>query len=164
MHIRYTSRDYLDKIELIRKYMPDCAVSTDLMIGFPTETEDDFLDTIRVFEQAKFSSAFTFVYSRRKGTVADRMDGQVSDDVKKDRIMRLVAFANDKTREISEEYVGKTIQILCEDYDPKKGMYLGRDEYGRMGYFRSDKNLTGEFVDINITSANGISLYGEMVE
>ena len=163
MNRKYTSKDYLDKIALIKKYMPDCAISTDLMIGFPTETEEDFLDTIRVYEKAGFSSAFTFVYSRRRGTVADKMDDQVPEDVKKDRIMRLVAFANEKTRIVSDAYVGKTITVLCEDYDQKRGMYLGRDEYGRMGYFRSDKNLTGEFVDIKIESANGISLYGSIV-
>ena len=163
MNRKYSSADYLEKIALIRKYMPDCTISTDLMIGFPTETEEDFLATIDVFEKAGFSSAFTFVYSRRKGTVADKMDEQIPDDVKKDRIMRLVAFANEKTREISDAYVGKTIEILCEDFDAKRGMYLGRDEYGRMGYFASENNVTGEFVNIKVTSANGISLYGEKV-
>ena len=164
MNRKYTSDEYLEKIDIIRKYMPDCAISTDLMIGFPTETEEDFLDTIKVFEKAAFSSAFTFVYSRRKGTVADKMEEQIPDDVKKDRIMRLVAFANEKTRELSDKYVGKTIKILCEDFDDKKAMYLGRDEYGRMGYFASDKNVIGEFVNISVSEANGISLYGQIVE
>ena len=162
MNRRYTSEDYLKKVDLIRKYMPDCAISTDLMIGFPTETEEDFLDTVKIFEKAKFSSAFTFVYSRRRGTVADKMEGQIPDDVKKDRIMRLVAFANEKTRELSDTYVGKTIEILCEDYDDKKGLYLGRDAYGRMGYFKSEENLIGEFVSAKVISASGISLMCEI--
>ena len=163
MNRRYTSADYLEKIALIKKYMPDCAVSTDIMIGFPTETEEDFQDTLRVYEKAGFSSAFTFVYSRRKGTVADKMDGQIPDDVKKDRIVRLVDLANEKTKQYSMNYVGRKITVLCEDYDEKRGLYLGRDEYGRMGYFKSDKNLIGEFVDLLISSANGISLMGEIV-
>ena len=164
MNRRYTSADYLEKVALIKKYMPDCAISTDLMIGFPSETEEDFLQTVEMVKKAGFSSAFTFVYSRRKGTPADKMDEQIPDDIKKDRIMRLVAAVNEQTREISNGYIGKTITILCEDFDEKKNSYLGRDEYGRMGYFSSNENVIGRFVDIKVTKANGISLYGETVE
>ncbi len=162
MNRRYTSKDYLEKVALIRKYMPDCAITTDIMIGFPTETEEDFLDTENLVKTVGFSSCFTFVYSRRKGTPADKMDGQVSEDVKKDRIMRLVELTNEQTRKYSQEYLGKTVTVLCEDFDKKKQMYMGRDEYGRMGYFTSPTNLVGEFCDIKITSANGISLYGDL--
>lgn len=162
MNRRYTSKDYLEKVALIRKYMPDCAITTDIMIGFPTETEEDFLDTENLVKTVGFSSCFTFVYSRRKGTPADKMDGQVPEDVKKDRIMRLVELTNEQTRKYSQEYLGKTITVLCEDFDKKKQMYMGRDEYGRMGYFTSKTNLVGEFCDIKITSANGISLYGDL--
>lgn len=162
MNRRYTSKDYLEKVALIRKYMPDCAITTDIMIGFPTETEEDFLDTENLVKTVGFSSCFTFVYSRRKGTPADKMDGQVPEDVKKDRIMRLVELTNEQTRKYSQEYLGKTITVLCEDFDKKKQMYMGRDEYGRMGYFTSQTNLVGEFCDIKITSANGISLYGDL--
>ncbi len=164
MNRKYTSKDFLEKVELIRKYMPDCAISTDIMVGFPTETEEDFLQTLEVSKKAGFSSAFTFVYSRRKGTVADKMDEQVDDEVKKDRIMRLVDFQNEMTRLISKEYIGKTVEILCEDFDEKRALYMGRDEYGRMGYFASEKSQIGDFVNIKITSVNGISLYGEVVE
>ncbi len=164
MNRRYTSSDYLEKVEMIRKYMPDCAISTDLMVGFPSETEEDFLKTLEMFKKVRFSSAFTFVYSRRKGTVADEMDDQVPEDIKKDRIMRLVALSNEITREISSEYQDKIITLLCEDFDKKKGLYLGRDEYGRMGYFKSEENLIGEFVNIKVTSTNGISLMGELQE
>lgn len=164
MNRRYTQEDYLKKVEMIRKYMPDCAISTDLMVGFPSETEEDFLQTLEMCKKVGFSSAFTFVYSRRKGTVADEMDDQVPEDVKKDRIMRLVALCNELTRQGSAKYQDTIITLLCEDFDEKKGLYLGRDEYGRMGYFKSDKNLIGEFVDIKVTSTNGISLMGELVD
>ncbi len=163
MNRRYTAEDYLEKVKLIRKYMPDCAITTDIMVGFPTETEEDFSDTLKLVKEADFSSAFTFVYSRRKGTVADKMEGQVPEDVKKDRIMRLVELCNEQTRNYSAKYVGKTVTVLCEDFDKKKGMYMGRDEYGRMGYFKSDRNVVGEFCDIKINDANGISLYGDLV-
>ena len=78
--------------------------------------------------------------------------------------MRLVELVNAQTRRKSEKYVGKTVEILCEDYDEKKDLYLGRDEFGRMGYFHSNENLVGQFVQLNITKANGISLFGEMVK
>ncbi len=162
MNRKYSSSDYLKKVELIRKYMPDCAISTDIMVGFPMETEEDFLQTLSLCEKVKFSSAFTFVYSRRKGTVADKMDGHIDDDTKKDRIMRLVDFQNEITRSISKEYIGKTVEILCEDYDDKRKLYMGRDEYGRMGYFESEKSQIGNFVYVKITQVNGISLYGEV--
>ena len=164
MNRRYTSQDYINKVELIRKYMPDCAITTDIMVGFPTETEEDFCDTLNLVKKVGFSSAFTFVYSRRKGTVADKMGDQVPEDVKKDRIMRLVDLCNEQTREYSSNYLGKTITVLCEDFDKKKQMYMGRDEYGRMGYFECENNAIGEFCKIKVTSANGISLFGELVD
>ena len=92
------------------------------------------------------------------------MDGQIPEDIQKDRIVRLVELVNSLTRAKSEKYVGKTIEILCEDYDEKKGLYLGRDEFGRMGYFQSDTNVVGEFIQLKVTKANGISLYGEKIE
>lgn len=163
MNRKYTAEDYLEKVKLIRKYMPDCAITTDIMVGFPTETEEDFADTLKLVKEAEFSSAFTFVYSRRKGTVADKMEGQIPEEIKKDRIMRLVDLCNEQTRSYSAKYVGKTITVLCEDFDKKKGLYMGRDEYGRMGYFKSDRNVVGEFCDLSVTDANGISLYGDLV-
>ena len=164
MNRKYTAAEYLKKVELLRKYVPDCQLTTDIMVGFPTETEEDFRATLSLVREAGFSTAFTFVYSRRSGTVAAAMDGQISEEVQKDRIMRLVELVNEQTREKSAAYRGKTIEILCEDYDPKKGLYLGRDEYGRMGYFKSEKNLVGEFVHLRIGETSGVSLMGELVQ
>lgn len=163
MNRKYTSADYLKKIEILRKYVPDCAVTTDLIVGFPGETEEDFKATLELVNRVDYSSAFTFVYSRRNGTVAAGMPDQIPEEVSKDRIIRLVELVNALTREHSKKYVGKTVEVLCEGYDDKKKMYLGRDEYGRMGYFESDKEVIGEFVDIRITNANGVSLIGEKV-
>lgn len=163
MNRRYTREKYLQEIALLKKYMPDCEVTTDIIVGFPTETEEEFEETVSLVKEVGFSSAFTFVYSPRIGTKAAAMDGQIPEEVQKQRIMRLVAIVNDQTREKSAQYVGRTVEILCEDYDEKKGYYLGRDGYGRMGYFRSDTNRIGDFVRLLITEANGISLYGEEV-
>lgn len=163
MNRKYTAADYLRKIDILRKYVPDCAVTTDLIVGFPGETEEDFRDTLSLVKQVKFSSAFTFVYSKRDGTAAANMKNPVSPEVSKARIMELVALVNSQTRELSERYAGRTCEILCEDYDKKRGLYLGRDEYGRMGYFKSDRDMTGEFVKIRINKTSGISLMGEMI-
>ena len=91
------------------------------------------------------------------------MENQIAEDVQKDRIMRLVELVNSLTRAKSETYIGRVVEILCEGYDEKKGMYLGRDEFGRMGYFFSENNEVGNFVNLKITKANGISLYGEIL-
>ena len=163
MNRKYTFDEYLDKVKMLRKRIPDCQITTDIMVGFPTETEEDFQKTLDLVDAADFSTAFTFVYSRRSGTVAAEMEGQIPEDVQKDRIMRLVSLVNSKTREKSKEYLGKVVEILCEDYDGKKGVYLGRDEYGRMGYFPSSENAVGKFVNVKITEASGVSLTGEIV-
>lgn len=164
MNRKYTSSDYLKKIEILKKYIPDCAVTTDLIVGFPGETDEDFKATLRLVKEVGFASAFTFVYSRREGTVAATMPDQVPEEVSKARIMELVELVNSLTREHSAKYVGKTCEILCEGYDDKRGLYLGRDEFGRMGYFHSDKNAVGEFVNLAVKEANGVSLMGELVK
>lgn len=161
MNRRYTREKYLEDLAILRREIPDCEVTTDLIVAFPTETEEEFEDTLSLVGEADFSSAFTFIYSPRTGTKAAQMEGRIPEEVAKDRIGRLIALVNSKTREKSAKYVGRTVEILCEDFDGKKGMYLGRDEYGRMGYFKSDRNPIGEFINLTIAEANGISLYGE---
>ena len=164
MNRKYTAKEYLEKVDLLRKYVPDCQLTTDIMVGFPMETEEDFQATLDLVKQARFATAFTFVYSRRSGTVAANMEGQIPEEVQKDRIMRLVELVNAQTRELSAGYRGKTVKILCEDYDKKRGLYLGRDEYGRMGYFHSDRDRIGEFVRLKISQTSGVSLEGELTQ
>ncbi len=163
MNRKYTSADYIKKIEILKKYVPDCAVTTDLIVGFPNESEEDFNDTLNLVKKVGFASAFTFVYSKREGTVAAKMDGQIPEEVSKARIMKLIELVNSQTREQTSHYIGKTVEILCEDYDAKREKYLGRDEYGRMAYFSSADNKIGEFVSVKISAANGMSLAGELI-
>lgn len=163
MNRKYTSSDYLKKVEILLKHAPDCAITTDLIVGFPGETERDFEATLELVKRVGFSSAFTFVYSRRSGTVAAKMENQISEEVCKRRIIELVELVNGLTRKRSEMYLGKTAEILCEGYDDKRKLYLGRDEYGRMGYFKGESNNLGEFVNIKINKTNGVSLMGERI-
>lgn len=164
MNRRYTREKYLAEIKMLKERLPEAEVTTDIIVGFPGETEEDYLQTEELVREVDFASAFTFVYSKRQGTKAATMENQIPEDIQKDRIMRLVELVNSLTRKKSEKYVGKTVEILCEDYDEKKGLYLGRDEFGRMGYFKSNRNAIGEFVALKITRANGISLFGELQE
>ena len=164
MNRRYTREKYLSEIEMLRSYFPEAEVTTDIIVGFPGETEEDYLMTEELVKRVDFASAFTFVYSKREGTKAATMENQIPEEVQKDRIMRLVELVNSLTRKKSEKYLGKTVEILCEDYDEKKGLYMGRDEFGRMGYFESKDNEVGQFVRLKITKANGISLFGEKMQ
>ena len=164
MNRRYTREDYLEKIKLLRHYVPDIAITTDIMVGFPTETEEDFLDTVALVKDVGFSGAFTFIYSKRNGTPAAKMDGQIDEETSKRRIMELIDVQNSINREQSKSYLNKVVEILCEGYDEKKNCYLGRDTYGRMAYFESDKDVVGEFVNVKIVKTGGISLLGEIVD
>ena len=164
MNRRYSVEKYLSQIESIRKIIPDCAITTDIIVGFPTETEEDFIDTVKLVETVKFDGAFTFVYSKREGTKAAIMAGQIDPEIQKDRIMRLIDVQNELNRKESLTYVGKTVEILVEDFDEKKNSYMGRDERGKMAYFSCDENVIGKFVNVKITSAGGMSLMGEIIE
>lgn len=164
MNRRYSVEKYLSQIDSIRKIIPDCAITTDIIVGFPTETEEDFIDTVKLVETVKFDGAFMFVYSKREGTKAAIMDGQIDPEIQKDRIMRLIDVQNELNRKESLTYVGKTVEILVEDFDEKKNSYMGRDERGKMAYFSCDENVIGKFVNVKITSAGGMSLMGEIIE
>ena len=163
MNRKYDRESYFEKVEMLRRYIPDIAITTDIMVGFPTETEQDFLDTVDVVEKVGFAGAFTFVYSRRDGTPAAKMEGQIEESVSKERIMRLIALQNDINRKQSLQYIGKTVEVLCEGYDDKKYMYLGRDTYGRMVYFNGESGDVGNFINVKVEKTGGISLVGQKV-
>lgn len=163
MNRHYTRADYLNTIKLLRKYVPDVAVTTDIMVGFPTETEEDFSNTLSLVKEVGYSGAFTFIYSPREGTPAAKMEGQIEEKVSRDRILRLIEAHNNIARMQTEAYIGKSVEILCEDYDAKKDKYIGRDTYGRMAYFDGNADLVGKFVNVKVNSVNGISLLGDLV-
>lgn len=163
MNRKYTQEDFLKKVEMLKSNVPNIAITTDIMVGFPNESDEDFNDTISVVKNVEFDGAFTFVYSRRKNTKADLMDGHIPDDIKKQRIMTLVELQNQINNKKSLEYTDKIVEVLCEDYDDKKQIYQGRDDRGRMIYFKSETNLIGRFVDVKIKKTGGITLLGELV-
>ena len=160
MNRKYSRERYLELIGYIRKYMPEAGITTDIMVGFPGETDADFADTMDLVEKVRFQNAFTFVYSPRNGTPAAAME-QIPADIKKSRITRLVALQNSISDEISLDYLGKTYEILIEDEEG--GICAGRTDSGRLVRFPGDKEDIGKFVNVKITKNKASSLYGEKV-
>lgn len=163
MNRRYTREHYLGLIDMIRRYLPDCGITTDIMVGFPYETEEDFLDTMDIVEKVRFSTAFTFIYSVRKGTKAAEMP-QIPYEIKQNRIKRLIARQNEITEEISKDYVGNIYEILVEGMQEKKNGYVvGRTESGRLVSAKGDESMIGEFKNVKITAIKNAQLLGEIL-
>lgn len=163
MNRRYTREHYLGLIDMIRRYLPDCGITTDIMVGFPYETEEDFLDTMDIVEKVRFSTAFTFIYSVRKGTKAAEMP-QIPYEIKQNRIKRLIARQNEITEEISKDYVGNVYEILVEGIQEKKNGYVvGRTESGRLVSAKGDESMIGEFKNVKITAVKNAQLLGEIL-
>lgn len=163
MNRRYTREHYLGLIDMIRRYLPDCGITTDIMVGFPYETEEDFLDTMDIVEKVRFSTAFTFIYSVRKGTKAAEMP-QIPYEIKQNRIKRLIARQNEITEEISKDYVGNVYEILVEGMQEKKNGYVvGRTESGRLVSTKGDESMIGEFKNVKITAVKNAQLLGEIL-
>ena len=163
MNRRYTREHYLRLIDMIRRYLPDCGITTDIMVGFPYETEEDFSDTMDIVEKVRFSTAFTFIYSVRKGTKAAEMP-QIPYEIKQNRIKRLIARQNEITEEISKDYVGNVYEILVEGMQEKKNGYVvGRTESGRLVSAKGDESMIGEFKNVKITAVKNAQLLGEIL-
>lgn len=164
MNRKYTVEQYLDIVDYIKEKMPDVGITSDIMIGFPGETEEDFIQTCELVKKVRFSNAFTFVYSPRKGTPAATME-QIPADIKKSRITRLVKLQNDITKQLSDEYLGNTYEILVEDVNPKyPGTVCGRTDSGRLVTVNGDPTLIGSFCKVKITKSRSASLFGEIVK
>lgn len=164
MNRRYTRDDYLALIDKIRAKLPDVGITTDIMVGFPGETEQDFLDTLDLVKQARYSSAFCFIYSRRKGTPAYSMDNQIPYEVKRDRITRLLACQNEVTKEISAQMLNKRYEVLVEGPNTHyQDTMCGRTESGRLVNFKCDKSYVGRFVTVQIEKAKSATLWGKIV-
>jgi tRNA-2-methylthio-N6-dimethylallyladenosine synthase len=162
MRRTYDRERYLDRVALIREHVPDCALTTDIIVGFPGETEDDFGRTLDVVEQVAFDGAFTFVFSPRRGTeAAEITEGLVPHEVKVERMDRLVEAVQRKARERGQRFVGRTLDVLVEGVsrtDP--GKVRGRTRHNKAVNF-SGLALPGEIVPVTITAATSQTLAGE---
>jgi tRNA-2-methylthio-N6-dimethylallyladenosine synthase len=157
----YTRERYLDRVAQIREHVPDVALTTDIIVGFPGETEDDFKETLEVVEQVRYDSAFTFIFSPRRGTVAADLPGQLPHPVKRARMERLVELVQRNATERAQRFVGRTMEVLVEGpsrTDPSK--LRGRTRHNKTVNF-SGVGHAGELVDVEIGSATSTTLAGE---
>ncbi|MGH2857935.1 MAG: tRNA (N6-isopentenyl adenosine(37)-C2)-methylthiotransferase MiaB [Solirubrobacteraceae bacterium] len=162
MRRTYGRERYLDRVALIREHVPDCALTTDIIVGFPGETDADFEQTLQVAEQVGFDGAFTFIYSPRRETEAATMDGQVAHDVKVARMERLVEVVQRRARERAQRFVGRTLEVLVEGpsrTDPSR--LRGRSRHNKVVNF-DGLGESGDLVDVTIVAATSQTLSGEM--
>jgi len=157
----YTASEYLSALGALRQRLPEGAVSTDLIVGFPGETEEDFEGTVRLVEQARFDSAFIFKYSPRPFAAASRWADDVPEEVKDRRLQRLLKLQETISRQKDERFVGKTVELLVEGVEDGQGM--GRSRCSRKGYFPGAEVSPGETVLIRVEAIRGHSLMGVRV-
>ena len=164
MNRKYNSQHYKTLLDKIKKEVPEITISTDIIVGFPGETEEDFEDTLKMVEYAQYDSAFTFLYSIRKDTPAEKFQDQIPEDVKHRRFDRLVNLVNQIGAERNKACEGKVFQVLVDG--PSKtdpAVLTGRTEGFKLVNFRGDSNLIGTMVNVKITAGKTFSLDGELV-
>lgn len=165
MNRKYTKEQYLELAEKLKTKIPGVALTADIIVGFPHETEEDFLDTLDVVSKVKFDAAFMFMYSPREGTAAATMDGQIDAEVKKERLKRLIDLQNATSKETSAPYEGKIERVLVDGPSKKNEKVLsGRTSTNKVVIFDGDKELEGTFINVKINECKTWSLYGEIVK
>ncbi len=164
MNRHYTKADYLNLVKKLRESVSDIGLSTDIIVGFPGETEEDFLETLDVIKQARFDSVFTFIYSKRTGTPAAEMPNQVPEDVIKDRFNRLLEVVNSISNEKVLEKENSVETVLVEEENSKiDGYVTGRLSNNTLVHFKGDTDLIGQLVDVKLKKAKGFYYLGEIV-
>ncbi len=160
MNRRHTADEYRRAIDKLREARPDIALSTDIIVGFPGETDADFEATMQLVREIGFASAFSFKYSSRPGTPAAEMDGQVPEDVKLERLHRLQALLAEQQRAFNESMVGRTLRVLFEASGRNPGQLTGRSPYLQPVHVEAPAEAVGQIVDVEITEAGANSLKG----
>lgn len=164
MNRKYTREDYLELVRKIKTAIPNVTLTTDIIVGFPNETDEQFEETMSLVEEVGFESAFTFIYSPREGTPAAVQNDNVPMDVKKERLYRLNELINKQSGASMKEYEGKTVKVLVEGESKKDSTVLsGYTEKNKIVNFKGPKSVIGEIVDVKITEAKTWSLNGELV-
>ncbi len=165
MNRKYTREHYLELVSKLRAKVPDITMSTDIIVGFPGETEQDFQDTLSLVKEVRYDSAFTFLYSVRKGTPAANYSDQIPEEIKHDRFNRLIDAVNEISEEKNLCYLGKKERVLVEGKSKNnKNTLSGRTDGFKLVNFEGDSSLIGETVDVRITEAKTFSLFGEIIQ
>lgn len=161
---RYTKESYLELFDKIRERIPRVSISTDIIVGFPGEEEEDFLDTLELAEHCKYDNAFTFIYSPRENTAAAKLKDQVEESVKEERLQRLNSVVNKYFLENNKKLVGKEFPVLVEGISSKKNELFGYTDTFKLINFEGDSSLIGEIVNVKVVDAKTWSLDGEIVK
>ena len=165
MNRKYTREDYLKLIEKLRKTVPDITLSTDIIVGFPGETNEDFEETLSIVKEVEYDSAFTFIYSIRKGTPAEKFEDQIEESEKHRRFDLLVNAVNEISEKNNKAYQDRVEKVLVDGVSKNdKSTLTGRTDGFKLVNFAGKKELIGSIVDVKITDAKTFSLFGEVIE
>jgi tRNA-2-methylthio-N6-dimethylallyladenosine synthase len=163
MNRKHTTKHYLESLEKLYTYRPDMALSSDFIVGFPGETEEDFKKTLALVEEVGYAQSYSFKYSPRPGTPGALMDNQIPDDVKAERLARLQELLNVQHLAFHEASVGKTVSVLLDRQGKKDGQFLGKTPHFQSVYVKTTPDFLGECVDVLINKASANSLTGEIM-
>ena len=164
MNRRYDKEKYLDLVDRIRTAIPDISLTTDIIVGFPGETEEDFQETLDVVAKCGYDTAFTFLYSKRSDTPAAAMENQVPQDVAKERFNRLLALVQQEGRRRSSRFEGSVQEVLVEEESKEKGIFTGRTEYNLLVHFPGNESLLGKYVRVHLDECRGFYYLGTLEE
>ena len=164
MNRHYTKESYLELVDKIRKAMPDISITTDIIVGFPGETEEDFEDTMDVVKKVRYDSAYTFIYSKRTGTPAAKFPDQVPEDVVKDRFNRLLKQVQEDSAYRNAQKLGNTVDVLVEEQNTQNPEFVtGKMDNNSTVHFKGNKELIGQIVKVHLDEAKGFYYYGTIV-
>lgn len=164
MNRRYTKEQYLELVKKLKSAIEDITISTDIIVGFPEETEEDFQQTLDVVRQVKYCTAFTFIYSKRSGTPAAKMENQIPEEIVKDRFNRLLEVLNPIVEEIHKKQIGTVAEVLVEEVSKQNSNILtGRTENNTLVHFEGEKELIGSILPIKIIDSKTFYVIGERV-
>ena len=163
MNRHYDKEQYLELVRKIREAVPDISLTSDIIVGFPGETEEDFLDTLDVVEKSRFDTAFTFIYSKRTGTPAARMENQVPEDVIKDRFARLLSLVQEQGRTQSARFTGTVQEVLFEEENREPGLLTGRTQHNLIVHVPGSKELIGQYRQVRLDTCKGFYYFGHLV-
>ena len=162
---RYTRESYLELFKKIKDTVPNVSISTDIIVGFPGESEEDFLETLSLAEECKYDNAFTFIFSKREGTPACLLKDEVSEEEKEERLQRLNKVVNKYFLENNKKLLERVVPVLVEGNSEKKDMYYGYTDTNKLINFTAKREVeVGEIVNVKVTQAKTWSLDGELVE
>ncbi len=163
MNRKYTKEQYLALVDKMKTRIPDIVLSTDIIVGFPDETEEDFEDTLDVVRKVNYEQVYMFIYSRREGTVADKMENQIPEEIKHQRFDRLKELFDSRVSENNQKYIGTTQRILVDGYSKNdKETLTGRTDTNKVVNFKGNEELIGKMIDIKITEEHKWYLAGEI--